>query len=65
MQPQPPRLNELWRWGPHLWEVCELCSYHNHRCHFCGDELRHAEELPGPNYHACYRDFQEEAANVR
>lgn len=42
--------------GPPTYLVCEACNYNDHRCFFCGDDLRHAETIPGPNYHACYVD---------
>ena len=38
---------------------CDACNYDTHRCHFCGDDLRHDGSVIGsppgtPN--ACYTD---------
>ena len=56
----PPQLMDrgFYRWpaGPETWLVCDRCNLNNHRCHFCGDDLRHAEDMRGPNLHACYVD---------
>lgn len=54
--PHPLIERGFYRWpaGPPLWQVCETCNTNDHRCHFCGDILRHAETMIGPNYHACY-----------
>ena len=36
---------------------CDRCNYDNHRCHFCGDPLRHDDspyDLPVGSPNPCY-----------
>lgn len=62
-----PRYLYRWPAGPHLWEVCDRCNFNRHTCHFCGDDLRHAEDdhTNRANLHACYLDTAEEACHDR
>lgn len=47
---------------PALWEVCDACNFVKHRCHFCGDDLRHDERTNfDGTLHGCYADYAEEA----
>lgn len=42
--------------GPFLYEVCDACNYDQHRCFFCGDDLRHDERNTDGTEHPCYVD---------
>lgn len=51
--------------GPYLFLVCEACNYVKHRCHFCGDDLSHAEDLRlNGQIHACYEEAERELLQV-
>ena len=41
-------------YGPYLWQICDRCNYNDHRCHFCGDDLTHAEAVN--HTHPCYKE---------
>jgi hypothetical protein len=35
-------------------QCCDGCNYATHRCHFCGDDLRHDGRLPDGEINTCY-----------
>jgi len=53
----------LFGYGPYLWQVCDGCNYNLHRCHFCGDDLTHAEFHGSQHYIACRPDLFDEEGN--
>lgn len=36
------------------WQCCGTCDLDNHRCHFCGDPLRHEGTLMNGEVNPCY-----------
>jgi hypothetical protein len=47
---------QIMGYGPYLWEVCDRCNYNNHICHFCGDDLTHAQDGMVNQQNPCYVD---------
>ena len=42
--------------GPYTWQICDGCNYVREHCHFCGEDLTHAEHTHKGCPHGCYDD---------